>query len=212
MTINKTIDKGFYGCGIFIDLSKAFDTVKHKILLDKLDHYGIRNESLNWFKLYLSNRKQFVTINQTQSDLSQITCGVPQGSVLGPLLFLIYINDLPSISNKLKFYLFADDTNICYESADLINLEKLINCELKKLYQWLCSNRLALNIDKTNFVLFHSQRKAVDKPITLIINKKAISQANYVKYLGVLIDSNLSWKFHIHELCKKISKTYWSFV
>ena len=205
--INKTIDKGFYGCGIFIDLSKAFDTVNHKILLDKLDHYGIRNESLNWFKSYLSNRKQFVTINQSQSDPLLITCGVPQGSVLGPLLFLIYINDLPSISNKLEFFLFADDTNIYYESNDLTNLEKTINKELKKLYQWLCSNRLALNIDKTNFVLFHSLHKTIDKPVTITINKKAISQANYVKYLGVLIDSNLSWKFHINELCKKISKT-----
>ena len=205
--INKTIDKGFYGCGIFIDLSKAFDTVNHKILLDKLEHYGIRNESLNWFKSYLSNRKQFVTINQSQSDLLKINCGVPQGSVLGPLLFLIYINDLPLISNKLEFFLFADDTNIYYESSDLINLEKTINKELKKLYHWLCSNRLALNIDKTNFVLFHSIQKSITKPVTLIINKKAISQANYVKYLGVLIDSNLSWKFHIHDLCKKISKT-----
>ena len=205
--INKTIDKGSYGCGIFIDLSKAFDTVNHKILLDKLDHYGIRNESLNWFKSYLSNRKQSVTINQSQSGLSQITCGVPQGSVLGPLLFLIYINDLPSISNKLKNFLFADDTNIYYESNDLANLEKIINSELKILYQWLCSNRLALNIDKTNFVLFHSQRKTINKPVTILINKKAISQVNYVKYLGVLIDSNLSWKYHIHELCKKISKT-----
>ena len=159
------------------------------------------------FKSYLNNRKQSVIIDQSSSDLLQITCGVPQGSVLGPLLFLIYINDLPLISNKLHFFLFADDTNIYYESPDLLNLEKTINKELKKLYQWLCSNRLALNIDKTNFVLFHSIQKPITKPVTLLINRKAIKQANFVKYLGVLIDSNLSWKFHIHELCKKISKT-----
>ena len=206
-SINKTIDNGFYGCGIFIDLSKAFDTVNHKILLNKLEHYGIRNESLCWFQSYLNNRKQFVTINQSESELLQMTCGVPQGSVLGPLLFLIYINDLPSISNKLDFFLFADDTNIYYESPDLANLEKTINKELKKLYQWLCSNRLALNIDKTNFVLFHSLHKPMNMPVTLMVNKKAISQTNSVKYLGVLIDSTLSWKYHIHELCKKISKT-----
>ena len=204
--INKTIDKGKFGCGIFIDLSKAFDTVNHKILLDKLEHYGVRNKALSWFKSYLNNRKQSVTIEQSTSDLLQITCGVPQGSVLGPLLFLIYINDLPLISNKFKFFLFADDTNIYYESDDLLNLEKTINKELKKLYQWLCSNRLSLNIDKTNFVLFYSPQKLIKRPITLIINRKAISQANFVKYLGVLIDSNLTWKFHIHELCKKNSK------
>ena len=100
--------------------------------------------------------KQSVTIDQSSSDLLQITCGVPQGSVLGPLLFLIYNNDLPFISNKLNFFLFADDTNLYYESPDLLNLKKTINKELKILYQWLCSNRLSLNIDKTNFVIFHS--------------------------------------------------------
>ena len=114
---------------------------------------------------------------------------------------------MPLISNKLKNFLFADDTNLYYESPDLLNLEKTINKELKILYQWLCSNRLSLNIDKTNFVIFHSPQKPITIPVTLIINRKAISQANFVKYLGVLIDSNLSWKFHIHELCKKISKT-----
>ena len=157
--IKDTIDNGKFGCGIFIDLKKAFDTVNHQILLTKLEHYGVRGVLLDWFKSYLTGRKQFVSFNGESSDLKDITCGVPQGSVLGPLLFLIYINDLPNVSDKLKFFLFADDTNIYYESGDLFELEKTINKELKQLSMWLKVNRLALNISKTNFMIFHSIRK-----------------------------------------------------
>ena len=111
-TINKTIEQKKFGCGVFIDLKKAFDTVNHNILLQKLEHYGIRENALLWFKSYLTDRKQFVSLNGTNSKIKSITCGVPQGSVLGPILFLFYINDLPNISNNLKFLLFADDKSI----------------------------------------------------------------------------------------------------
>ena len=130
--IRESVDKGKYGCGIFIDLRKAFDTVNHNILLLKMEHYGVRGPSLQWFRSYLSERKQYVYINGECSELKQISCGVPQGSVLGPLLFLIYINDLPNISKKLDLYLFADDTNIYYEDKSLENLEIRANKELKK--------------------------------------------------------------------------------
>ena len=117
--IKVSIDSGKFGCGIFIDLRKAFDTVNHEILLTKLEHYGIRGNMLHWFKSYLSNRKQYVSINGKSSLPLDISCGVPQGSILGPLLFLLYINDIPNTSDVLNFYLFADDTNIYYESNPL---------------------------------------------------------------------------------------------
>ena len=124
--IKKSIDSGLYGCGIFIDLRKAFDTANHDILLMKLQHYGIRNNMLSWLKSYLTDRKQFVSFNGQNSETLATNCGVPQGSVLGPLLFLLYINDLPNISKALNFYLFADDTNMYYESKSLIDMEKLL--------------------------------------------------------------------------------------
>ena len=135
--------------------------------------------------------------------MRSVICGVPQGSVLGPLLFLVYINDLPNISDKLSFFLFADDTNLYYESNDLKELEKTMNKELKKLSLWLNVNRLALNVSKTNFVIFRGFRKSCDHNVTLLINKKAIEQKSYVKYLGVLIDEHLNWKEHICNVTKK---------
>ena len=204
--IKVSIDSGKYGCGIFIDLKKAFDTVNHEILLTKLEHYGIRGNMLHWFKSYLSNRKQYVSINGKSSLPLDISCGVPQGSVLGPLLFLLYINDLPNTSNVLNFYLFADDTNLYYESNSLQELEKTINKELNKLYLWLNINRLSLNIDKTNYLIFHPYNKPMKKHMTIKINKKAINEKVYIKYLGVLIDSTLNWKHQISNISKKISR------
>ena len=205
--IKETIEKKKYGCGIFIDLRKAFDTVNHEILLKKLEHYGIRGTALIWFKSYLFNRQQFVFHNGESSRLQYITSGVPQGSVLGPLLFLIYINDLPNISSVLDFYLFADDTNIYYEADTPEKLESTMNRELIKLRTWLIVNRLSLNINKTNFVVFHPYNKPLKQSITLKINKKAILEKDHVKYLGIIIDSTLSWRIHIDNLSTKISRS-----
>ena len=139
-------------------------TLNHGIL-QKLEHYGIRDSASSWFKSNLTNRRQYVHLNGMNSETKNVTCGVPQGCVLGPLLFLLNINDLPNISKKLKFYLFVDDT---LESDDPTKLEKIMNKELEKV--WLCINRLSLNITKTNFVIFHSINKpklaAQDTPIT----------------------------------------------
>ena len=122
--IKNSLDSRKFGCGIFLDLQKAFDTVNHDILLMKLEHYGIRGISLEWFKSYLPDRKQYVSVNGSNSSFCNVTCGALQGSVLGPLLFLIYINDLPHASSKLAFNLFADDTNIYYESVNLTCFKK----------------------------------------------------------------------------------------
>ena len=206
-SIKSTLDNNKFGCGIFIDLQKAFDTVNHEILLSKLEYCGIRGIALNWFQSYLSHRKQFVSVNGFSSSLCDITCGVPQGSVLGPLLFLIYINDLPNSSKLLSFFLFADDTNIYFEADDLTSLTNTINRELSKVKSWLDCNKLALNIDKTNFVLFHSPRKKLPDTVILKFGKKKIQMTKYVKFLGVLLDEHLTWKYHINELSKKLSKS-----
>ena len=147
-TIKKSIDNGKFGCGIFMDLKKAFDTVNYTILLKKLEHYGIRGIPLKWFESYLLNMKQYASINGYSSEELTLRHGVPQSSVLGPLLFLIFINDLPNVSKHLIFYLFADDTNIYFESTDLLQIQKVVNRELQKVRKWLEANRLTLNIER----------------------------------------------------------------
>ena len=159
--------------------------------------------ALAWFKSYLTDRKQLVSLNGVESNMKLIYCGVPQGSVIGPLLFLLYINDLPNISKHLKFFLFADDTNIYYVANDLKNLEKKINKELQRQYEWLCINRLTLNISQINFMICHAINKP-KVPVAILINKFSIEEAKYVKYL---IDPQLSFKFHIDELSKRVSRS-----
>ena len=203
--IRDSLERGNYGCGIFIDLKKAFDTVNHRILIQKLEHYGIRGTALKWFTSYLSERTQYTFINGKSSSILSVSCGVPQGSVLGPLLFLLYINDLPNISKRLQFFLFADDTNIFFEHSNLATLQRIVNKELKKLSLWLNANRLALNISKTNFVIFAAKNKPLST-VTILLNKKAIEEKKYVKYLGVLIDSQLTFKYHISGVTKKLSQ------
>ena len=156
--IKSTLDSNSLGCGIFVDLEKAFDTVNHSILLKKMEHYGVRGVVHQWFASYLSNREQFVSVNGHNSSLKRVSCGVPQGSVLGPLLFLIYINDLPNATKSLSFFLFADDTNIYFGSDDIEKLTKKINKELVKVKKWLDCNKLSLNVNKTNFVMFYSPK------------------------------------------------------
>ena len=140
--------------GVFIDLKKAFDTIDHHLLLRKLEAYGIRGMANEWLKSYLHNRLQYVSVEDNNSDLLNVICGVPQVSILGPKLFILYINDLCNISTVLKFILLADDTNIFCPGKDQTQLSKTINTELRKLHIWFSVNRLSLNIAKTNYMLF----------------------------------------------------------
>ena len=158
---------------------------------------------MDWFRSYLRGRFQYVSVNGHSFDLLPISCDVPQGSVLGPLLFLIYVNDLPNNSKVLQFYLFADDTSIYFESDNLLTLQKVVrNRELLKVRKWLEANRLSLSISKTNYAIFHSKVRKTDEFIRIKIGSKTIKHENYVKYLGILVDSTLTWKPHITQLSK----------
>ena len=161
----------------------------------------------DWLKSYLSKREQFVTVNAHSSLSLPVTCGVPQGSNLGSLLFLLYVNDLRNTSSLLTFHLLADDTNLYFSSKNLSHLEATLNHELKSVAKWMKCNRLALSISKTNFILFHSSKLKPSQSLRIKIDNVLIKQVNSTKYLGITFDSNLIWKSHIHELCLKLSKT-----
>ena len=150
-------------CCIFLDFAKVFDTVNHSILIQKLNYYGIRGETLNWLQSYLNNRQQCVQVGNVQSDFMNIDCGVPQGSVLGPLLFLIYINDIAESSPLLDFHLFADDTSIFFKHKDINEIEVILNRELVYVSNWLIANKLSLNVDKSNVLVFRSKNESSDK-------------------------------------------------
>ena len=193
--------------GVFLDLSKAFDTLDHKLLLSKLCHYGIRGNALLWFRNYLADRKQYVSFNGQDSDILSVKCGVPQGSILGPLLFLLYINDITNTSPYLSFVLFADDTNIFYSNKNLNLLVTKLNEELVKVTEWFKCNKLSLNIKKTHFMYFkHANSHMVNPPININIDNKPIEQKATSTFLGVIIDEHLTWNAHLHHVATCMSK------
>ena len=194
----RAIEDSPFSCGIFLDFSKAFDTVVHSILIRKLRHYGIRGIANDWFTSYLHNRRQHVSIGSTKSDDIVITHGVPQGLVLGPLLFLLYVNDLSNCSELFDFHTFVDDSNLFYSNRSLTELEDVINNNF-----WLMANKLSLNVDKTNFIIFHPPQKSTSHVVKLLISNREIKQEKCIRYLGLHIDSHLSSKFHILHISKK---------
>ena len=163
--------------------------------------------ALLWFKDYLSNRLQYVTFNGHSSDLLSIKCGVPQGSILGPLLFLIYINDIIRTSPILSFILFADDTNIFYSHENLQSLIQVLNQEIPKVSTWFKCNKLSLNIDKTNFVYFRlSNTEIIEFPDSILIDNVPLQRKKYAKFLGVFIDEHLNWNEHLRHITTCISR------
>ena len=203
--VNQALDSGKVLVGIFLDLKKAFDTVDHTILVDKLFKYGIRGNILNWFKSYLSNRKQYVNWQGSNSEIETVSCGVPQGSILGPLLFILYVNDLSKVSNKFVSILFADDTTILFEGHNIDSIVTSLNYELVKLIIWLNANKLSINVSKTHYMVFHRARRKVDHK-DIILNNYILQQVHFTKILGIIIDDKLKLANHISYIKNKIAK------
>ena len=174
-------------------------------MLQKLSHYGIRGPAHDWLKSYICKRRQFVNFNGINSEHNVICCGVPQGSILGPILFLLYINDLCNVSEFLKFVLFADDTNIFASGINIEELIKQVNKELKNVNKWFVTNKLSLNVSKTNFMIF-SNRKEYNNEYDIYIDQFKIIRVFSCKFLGVIIDSRLNWKEHIDIVKTKLLK------
>ena len=210
MTIVEKIQKQFnawnYTAGVFADLKKAFNTADHNIVLEKLDYYGIRGAPKDWFYSYLDNQKQYDALNGSNSSIKPILTGVPQGSVLGPLLFLIYINDLCKCVKYSETYHFADDTNMLLSHSSLETLAKRMNSDLKNLSQWLKANKLSLNVTKTELIIFHSSSKKTDPSLKIILDGKRLIQTDTVKYLGVLLDDCLLWSKQINHVATKLNQ------
>jgi len=204
--ISKTFDNKSSSIGIFLDLSKAFDVINHKILLQKLCYYGIRGLPLQLLENYLSNRKQYVHIYNSDSSLTNISCGVPQGSILGPLFFIIFVNDIVYCSNILKFILYADDTNVFLTASNISNAITVANTELEKLSNWFKANCLMLNVNKSSFIVFSKNAKHVTNNEHIKIDNVIIKQVTSTKFLGVTIDSSLSWSYHINGVATKLSR------
>jgi len=188
--MKQAIDNNELTCGLFLDLSKAFDTVNHEILLYKLDHYGIRGPALKPIKNYLTNQKQFVKIGKNKSELRLISCGVPTGNI----------------------HIFADDTNVFFKCKDSNKITRIGSLLMTQLHQWFKSNKLTLNAEKSNFVVFRSKRKNLTNiPDQLQFENQKIDRKNSVKYLGVTLDEHLTWNEHILDLCNKLKRHFKTF-
>ena len=215
--ISQEMDAKKIPFSIFLDLSKAFDTLDHNVLLSKLNYYGIKDTALDWFKSYLTNRTQYVDCNGISSSIREIETGVPQGSILGPLLFIIYMNDIHTVSDNLNFILYADDTTLsspmcsftrgCDGNIDIVST--LINSELNKIADWLAVNKLSLNVQKTKFMIFHYRQRVLtenDIPC-LMINNTLIERVTEFNFLGLTVNEYMNWNSHTQKIANKISRT-----
>ena len=201
-----SFDNGEITGVVMLDLKKAFDTVDLDILIHKLKLYGIDRKGIKWFTSYLQDRSHFTSIQGNSSTSIPIRCGVPQGSIIGPLLFIIYINDLPNNVSNCKVSMYADDTALYYASKDINELVKVINDDLINVTAWLNKNKLSLNVNKTEVILLGTKSRLRNLPhndINININGTPLSRVKKCKHLGVIVDENLSWSDHIDQVRKK---------
>ena len=203
--VHKGLTSKHYVGTIFMDLSRAFDVMDHDILEIKLKHYGFRGNFLKLIMSFVRHRKYFVNINGLNSETKVVNIGVPQGSTLGPLLFLIYVNDMINCSSILHFTLFADDTTLGYSCLNLIDLQHILERETHKVIKWLAVNKLILNVAKTHSMLFTLKRN--QNNLAIKINNTYLEERTVTSFLGVQIDNKLNWKSHITHICNKISKS-----
>ena len=202
-----SLDNDKYVFSVFLDFRKAFDCVDHTILLSKLNHYGVRGLPLDFLKSYLSDRYQFVRIGNSNSNLARITHGVPQGSILGPLLFLLFINDLPCSTDVFKYILYADDStlSLAFNRNECSTISDKINLHLNHVQNWLNFNKIAVNINKTKYVIFSYRLQPEISPVKM--GNRELCRADCVKFLGINLDNNLTFSVHISHLTSKLSKT-----
>ena len=203
-----TLDLKKIPINLYSDLSKAFDSLSHEILLRKLQHYGICGAAINLMASYLKNRKHFVQFDGYKSDTKTICNGVPQGSILGPLLFLVYINDFPNASKVFNFLMYADDTTLycCLEDIKSDSKEQILNNELQRVSEWLNANKLSLNVRKTKYMIFRKYKNNGIGELNLRISNDNIEHVNEFNFLGLHLNSKLNWDTHINIIEKRISR------
>lgn len=201
--ISTKLDMGKIVVAVFVDLQKAFDVVDIDTLLGKLYKIGFRDKMYNIIKSYLSNRKQYIKLDSNISETKINECGVPQGSVLGPLFYSLYVLNLQLAGLVAKYYTFADDTVLMYEFENGSEIENIVNLDLRRYTDWLLSNKLKINVGKTKYMLFKQKNKCVTLP-NLKINNIQIEHVTKMKYLGLVIDNLLSWSEHINYISGKI--------
>ena len=206
--IIKSIDDRKITCSVFLDLAKAFDTVDHEILFKKMELYGIRGIALQLFNSYLSNQKMFTLVNGISSKMNDVTCGIPQGSTLGPLLFTLYVHNLPYSVTKFNVKLFADDTNLTMSHYKDKELQNNVNNELENICDWRRCNKLSINFAKTEYLLI--TRTKIKSSFEIKISNHIIKQSSCLKYLGIYIDNKLTWKKQVSSVCSKIARGCWA--
>ena len=204
------IDKGQLTGLIFLYLTKAFDTLYHNVLLDKLASLGFSKASIQWFKAYLTDRTQSVVVNGSISDPQSVSFGIPQGSLVGPLLFIIYVNDVPLVVKHCKIQLYADDTLLYVSSSSISNIKSMLSEDVKHIIEWLNNNFLCLNYSKTKVMLTGTpERFALVESFTVRAGDTVLSQVYRFKYLGVMLGPYPSWNDHIDYIgCKISAKPY----